>query len=183
MFTPPPVGMVNGRRHTPPNPLSTGGRLAGTDFYYFSPPQASHPGLRPHRTLLPDLTNRPLVAREIIPTTLSESGMGFYGVLYPTEAALLGYEIYAVNGFNEATAGRIRSGRGSHKTDNNDEKSLVGRINYSPAIGVDVGGSFHWGAYDDAGDETLTILALDGSWNRGPFDVKGEFRDGVSRRH
>ena len=127
-----------------------------------------------HDSPLNDLTNRPLVATEIIPTTLSESGMGFHGVLYPTEAALLGYEIYAVNGFNEATAGGIRSGRGSQRSDNNDEKSLVGRINYSPAIGIDVGGSFHWGAYDDAGDETLTILALDGSWNRGPFDVKAE---------
>ena len=128
-----------------------------------------------HDSPLNDLTNRPLMAREIIPTTLSESGMGLYGVLYPTEAALLGYEIYVVNGFNEATARSIRSGRGSQRSDNNDEKSLVGRINYSPAIGVDAGLSLHRGAYDDAGDETLTIFALDGSWNRGPFDVKAEF--------
>lgn len=142
-----------------------------------------------HDSPLNDLTNRPLIARQIIPTTLSESGAGFHGTLYPTESALLGYEIYLVNGFNgnllkSNGTTRIRSGRGSQKNDNNEEKSLVGRLNYSPLLGLDLGGSFHWGAYDDAGDETLTIIALDGSFNRGPFDVKGEYAhasiDGVA---
>ena len=49
------------------------------------------------------------------------------------------------------------------------------RLNYSPRLGLDLGGSFHLGAYDDAGEETLRIFALDGSWNRGPIDVKAEF--------
>ncbi len=128
-----------------------------------------------HDSPLNDLTNRPLVARSIIPTTLSESGMGFHGALYPSDGALVGYELYLVNGFNEAAAASLRSGRGSQKTDNNEQKSLVGRINYSPALGLDIGGSFHIGAYDDAGDETLAIYALDGVVNRGPVDVKGEF--------
>ncbi|MEE2657724.1 MAG: hypothetical protein VX733_04410 [Candidatus Latescibacterota bacterium] len=128
-----------------------------------------------HDSPLNDLTNRPLVAREIIPTTLSESGMGIHGVFYPGEEALVGYELYVVNGFNEATGGRIRSGRGSHKSDNNEEKSLVGRLNYSPFLGFDLGGSFHTGAYNDAGDESLTIIAGDVSWNRGPFDVRTEY--------
>ena len=66
-----------------------------------------------HDSPLNDFTNRPLLAREMIPTTLSEAGMGFHGVLYPGDELLVGYEIYAVNGFNEATAGHIRSGRGS----------------------------------------------------------------------
>jgi hypothetical protein len=127
-----------------------------------------------HDSPLNDLGNRPLVDGEIIPTTLSEAGMGFFGTFYPTEAALLGYELYAVNGFNAKTAQRIRSGRGSQKQDNNEEKSLVGRLNYSPFLGLDLGASFHWGAYDDAGRENLTIFALDASYNRGPWDLKGE---------
>lgn len=128
-----------------------------------------------HDSPLNDFTNRPLVAREIVPTTLSEAGMGFFGTVYPTEAAVLGYELYLVNGFNEAAGARIRSGRGSHKADNNEEKSLVGRLNYSPFLGLDLGGSFHVGAYDDAGDHNLSIFALDASYNRGPFDFMGEF--------
>lgn len=122
-----------------------------------------------------DLTNRPLVAREIIPTTLSESGMGLFGTFYPSEAAVMGYELYVVNGFNEAAGTRLRSGRGSQKADNNEQKSIVGRLNYSPAIGMEFGGSFHVGAYDDAGDKNLSILALDGSWNRGAIDLRGEY--------
>jgi hypothetical protein len=128
-----------------------------------------------HDSPLNDLTNRPLVTQQIIPTTLSEAGMGFFGTFYPSQQSLLGYELYLVNGFNGNTATSIRSGRGSHKTDNNEEKSLVGRLNYSPFLGLDLGGSFHWGAYDDAGDNKLTILALDGDFNRGPFELKGEF--------
>ncbi|MDA0335178.1 MAG: hypothetical protein O2782_08450 [bacterium] len=128
-----------------------------------------------HDSPLNDLTNRPLMAREIIPTTLSESGMGLHGTLYPSESAVAGYEIYVVNGFNEATAMRLRSGRGSQSKDNNEEKSIVGRVNYSPALGLDLGGSFHVGAYDDAGEQTLSILAIDGAWNRGPVEVRGEY--------
>ena len=128
-----------------------------------------------HDSPLNDLTNRPLVARQIVPTTLSEAGMGFFGTLYPSEEALLSYELYLVNGFNGKTAASIRSGRGSHKVDNNEEKSLVSRLHFSPFLGLDIGGSFHWGAYDDAGAHTLTIAALDGLYKRGPLDFIGEF--------
>ena len=115
------------------------------------------------------------MAREIVPTTLSESGMGLFGTFYPTEAAVMGYELYVVNGFDEAAATSLRSGRGSQKLDNNEEKSIVGRLNYSPSLGLDLGGSFHVGAYDDAGEENLSIFAVDASWNRGPFDLRGEY--------
>ncbi len=128
-----------------------------------------------HDSPLNDLTNRPLVNREIIPTTLAETGMGFFGTFYPSERALVGYELYVVNGFNGATATSIRNGRGSHKTDNNEQKALVGRVNYSPMLGLDLGLSGHRGAYDDAGDHTLTILALDADFNRGPLQLKGEY--------
>ncbi|MBT6146143.1 MAG: hypothetical protein HOH74_11970 [Gemmatimonadetes bacterium] len=49
-----------------------------------------------HDSPLNDLTNRPLMARQIIPTTLSESGMGIHGTLYPTDESLVGYELYLV---------------------------------------------------------------------------------------
>ncbi len=128
-----------------------------------------------HDSPLNDLTNRPLMAREIVPTTLSESGMGLFGTFYPSEAAVMGYELYVVNGFDEAAATGLRSGRGSQKLDNNEEKSIVGRLNYSPSLGLDLGGSFHVGAYDDSGEDNLSIFAVDASWNRGPLDMRGEY--------
>ncbi len=135
-----------------------------------------------HDSPLNDLTARPVVARQLIPTTLSESGMGFFGDLPAGEEGELDYEIYLVNGFDEGIisgeAGsevlRIRGGRGSQKQDNNDDKAVVGRLGYSPRLGVDVGMSIHTGAYDDTGDHRLTITALDGKVTFGAVEVQGE---------
>lgn len=127
-----------------------------------------------HDSPVNDLTNRPLVAREIIPTTLAESGMGVFGTLNPTESAQVAYELYAVNGFSGSAASSLRSGRGSHKRDNNDDKALVGRASISPWLGLDIGLSFHRGAYSDSADQHLTIRALDGVWTRGSLELKGE---------
>ncbi len=138
-----------------------------------------------HDSPLNDLTERPLVDRDILPTTLSESGMGFYGSLYPDERWTLSYEVYAVNGFNEGIlvdAGdsakvdlRVREGRGSARRDNNNRRSIVARLHASPRLGTDVGVSIHSGSYDDAGDHTLTIVALDGEYRRGPVELIGEY--------
>ena len=122
-----------------------------------------------------DFVSRPLVARQIIPTTLSESGMGFHGTIYPSEISVLGYEIYLVNGFNDGiftgSGIRNRSGRGSLASDNNLGKSVVSRVVYSPFLGFEVGGSFHTGTYDEANERNLTIGAFDATFTRGPFEV------------
>ena len=101
--------------------------------------------------------------------------MGIYGTFYPGDVGVLDYELYVVNGFSEGVVTSMRSGRGSQKSDNNDQKSLTGRINFSPLIGVQMAGSFHVGAYDDAGDHNLGIYAVDANFNRGPFEVRGEW--------
>ncbi|NIQ58865.1 MAG: hypothetical protein GWN71_37445, partial [Gammaproteobacteria bacterium] len=151
-----------------------------------------------HDSPVNDLTERPLVNRTIIPTTLSEAGLGVFGTLYPSELSVLTYEAYVVNGFDEglvydADAGAlragpdVRAGRGSQGSDNNANKALVARLGYSPVLGLEVGGSIHTGGYAPrgglvvgttellSGDERLTILALDGIYNRGPFEVLGEY--------
>lgn len=133
-----------------------------------------------------DFVTRPLVDRYLIPTTLSEAGMGFHGTLYPNEMSVLGYELYLVNGFNSGILDRnnvrqdgsipvnIRDGRGSPETDNNTAKSLVGRIVYSPALGVEIGASLHTGKYDANSNKRLTIGAIDATWQRGRFELLGE---------
>jgi hypothetical protein len=133
-----------------------------------------------HDSPLNDLTERPTVDRQIIPSTLSESGMGFFGTFYPTEMAVASYEVYLVNGFGAGVINgdgqlRIRNGRGSQKQDNNSNKALVGRFGLSPRLGMNLGASFHHGAYDDAGDRSLAILALDAKVTQGRFEVQGEY--------
>src|SRR5207244_9219548 len=53
-----------------------------------------------HDYPLNDLSDRPLVATDILPSPLSEAGAGFYGTLYPTRLSKLDYELYVTQGFN-----------------------------------------------------------------------------------
>jgi hypothetical protein len=136
-----------------------------------------------HDSPLQDLTVRPMVSRFIIPTTLSESGMGFFGTFYPTELSKVDYEIYAVNGFQAEEAGMIvatgkefiRKSRGSIKHDNNRNPAIVGRLAVSPFLGLEVGLSFHTGNIDEHGSNRMTIKAVDWTYQRGAFELVGEF--------
>ena len=132
-----------------------------------------------HDSPINELTERPRVDRLIIPTTLSEAGVGFFGTLYPTEMSALSYEIYAVNGFNgDLTASGttdIRDARGGVGQDNNRGKSMVSRLAYSPFLGAEIGGSVHTGPYSNNGDDWLTIAAADWTLTRGPFEFLGEY--------
>jgi len=155
-----------------------------------------------HDSPVNDLTRRPLVDQQIIPTTLTEAGLGLFGSFYPSEQSVLTYEAYVTNGFHDGLARtdgalrsspRIRSGRGNLRTDNNDGKALVGRLGFSPFLGLELGLSGHTGVYsvegvtveytDDEGitgpvmfdgEERASIFALDGIVTRGPFELLGE---------
>ncbi len=141
-----------------------------------------------HDSPVNDLTDRPLVNRFIIPTTLSEAGAGLFGVAYPSDMAVFNYEVYVVNGFDEGiivdTLGtvRVRSGRGSVKQDNNQNKSLVARTSYSPRLGLEIGLSAHHGKYDDGGTDNLTIVAIDAEFRRGPLELQLELAQVATER-
>jgi len=141
-----------------------------------------------HDSPLNDLTSRPVVSRQIIPSTLSESGMGFFGTIYPGEESVVSYQAFLVNGFNEGIITevfdgsdnlidgklRIRGGRGSQKKDNNEDKAIVARAGFSPSLGTNVGLSVHTGKYDDAGQHNLTIGALDAKVTFSALELLGE---------
>ena len=133
-----------------------------------------------HDAPMLDLTERPLVTRYIIPTTLSESGMGFFGVVYPSETMVLEYEAYLVNGFGPGAVQDslrildIRGARGSQKNDNNNSRAFVGRLGVSPRLGTEFGVSVHTGDYDDEGVHNLTVAAVDARFARGAFELLGE---------
>jgi hypothetical protein len=122
-----------------------------------------------------ELVERPLMATEIIPSTLSEVGGGIFGAFYPSITSRLTYEVYAVNGFNQdvvegAGGTRIPAGKNHlFEKDNNDEPSVVGRVAFSPAFGTEFGTSFYYGTYNvfrmerwDTDDRrSLSFLAFD----------------------
>ena len=141
-----------------------------------------------HDSPLNELSDRPLVATAIIPSTLSETGAGFYGTFYPSRLSKLDYEIYVTQGFNGyktdgtpvITAGEgLRDARQRVSTvddglDNNNGKAVVGRLAFSPLLGIEVGASGYRGSYDPASKRPLSIWAVDWTFQRGPFQLLGE---------
>src|SRR3989454_1278793 len=141
-----------------------------------------------HDSPLNDFSVRPLVATALIPSTLSETGAGFYGTFYPTRLSKLDYELYVTQGFNgyrtngtpviTADAG-LRDARQRVSTvddglDNNNGKAVVGRVAFSPILGVEIGGSGYFGSYDPASKRPLSIWAAGWTFQRGPFELIGE---------
>ncbi|HEU4504383.1 MAG TPA: hypothetical protein VFR79_06105 [Nitrospira sp.] len=141
-----------------------------------------------HDSPLNDLPDRPMVDRLVIPSTWFESGAGIYGTVYPSSLSKLDYELYVVNGMGCNAQGSTitdltgtRPCRGSVSRDLNDNKGVVGRVAFSPFLGVEIAGSSFYGQYSNrnaAGvnnqDNNIGIYALDWTLQRGPFEVIGE---------
>ena len=135
-----------------------------------------------------ELTDRPLVSTQIIPTTLSEAGMGIYGAFYPTAGSRVTYELYGVNGFNENVlegdpdGTRVAAGKGNWE-DNNNRPSWVGRFAVSPDAMYELGFSFHTGPYnvwrlddldvDERRDVTIVALDWEARWRQ--LEFLGEY--------
>src|SRR3989344_3300784 len=102
-----------------------------------------------HDSDLQDLTARPIAARDIVPTTWTESGAGFWGEfdsVFKIEDLKIGYEAYVINGLNDGFSDTGLSGaKGSLQSDNNNNKAFVGRVVVSPALGHEVGLSGYHG--------------------------------------
>ena len=132
-----------------------------------------------HDSDLQDLTDRPLVVRDVIPTTWTESGAGIYGEFNPVigdyEDLEMGYEVYAINGLDDGfTDTGLRGARGSIGTDNNSFKSVVGRAVVSPFLGHEIGLSGYWGQYNRS-DDYITGAAIDWLSTWGPLELVGEW--------
>ncbi len=138
-----------------------------------------------HDSPLNDLPLRPMVSRSILPSTFAESGLGFFGTVYPTQLSKIDYEFYVTNGFDGRNgqlreSNGTRGSRGSLSRDRNENKAIVSRISISPLLGVEVAGSVHHGQWNDEsaiynGEEhNLTLMAVDGNLQRGRFEIQGE---------
>lgn len=149
-----------------------------------------------HDSPLNDLTDRPLVAQLIIPSTVSETGAGFYGTVYPGRTSKLDYELYVTTGpcsydtngtprVNEqdGTRGsRQRQCPSTDAADINNGKAVVGRLAFSPMLGIEVAGSGYNGNSAPNGNyNPLSIWAIDWTLQRGPFELIGEAAWAYSR--
>jgi len=141
-----------------------------------------------HDSPLNDLTDRPLVSRLVIPSTMAETGAGFYGTLYPGRTSKLDYEFYVTTGpcgYNGDGSPRIREEDGTRRSrqrkcpsedglDINNGKAVSGRVAFSPMLGVEVAGSSYFGNASPLSYNPLSITAIDWTFQRGPFELLGE---------
>ena len=149
-----------------------------------------------HDSPLNDLTDRPLVSQFIIPSTMAETGAGFYGTLYPGRTSKLDYELYFTTGpcsYGSDGTPRISEENGTRNArqrkcasddgfDINNGKAVVGRLAFSPMLGIEVAGSGYYGNGAPNGNyNPLSILALDWTLQRGPFELIGEAAWAYSR--
>ena len=87
--------------------------------------------------------DRPLVERQVIPSTWREMGVGAFGSLTDK----VDYKLYVMNGFDGAdfSAQGLRGGRQKASKAKAEDWALVGRLDYEPVLGLNIGGSFYLG--------------------------------------
>ncbi|MDH4188565.1 MAG: hypothetical protein OEV08_16385 [Nitrospira sp.] len=141
-----------------------------------------------HDSPLNDLTDRPIVSRLVIPSTMSETGAGLYGTFYPGRTGKLDYEVYFTTGpcgYNKDGSPRVTEAGGTKNSrqrkcasddglDINNGKAVSGRLAYSPLLGVEVAGSGYYGNQSATSYNPLSIFAVDWTLQKGPFELIGE---------
>ena len=141
-----------------------------------------------HDSPLNDLTDRPLVSQFVIPSTMSETGAGFYGTFYPGRTSKLDYELYVTTGpcgYNKDGSPRVNEGSGTKSSrqrkcasddglDINNGKAVSGRVAFSPMLGIEIAGSSYYGNQSPYSYNPLSITAIDWTLQRGPFEIIGE---------
>ena len=131
-----------------------------------------------------DLTDRPIVATEIVPTTWSDLGVSLFGLI-PISADVIGtYEIQVINGltnnFTPPSEG-LRPAEPSLTKDNNGDKAVVGRGTLKFLDQYEIGFSGYDGQSSPTSGNRITGYGFDAEFKpRGTptledFEFKGEF--------
>jgi hypothetical protein len=129
-----------------------------------------------HDEPIQDFAERPLVSTFLIPTTWFEPGVGTFGEKLIGKETLIRYEAYAIQGLTDhidADSG-LRGARAPTSFDTNENKGLVGRLSVEPVLGLEVGLSGYTGYYDPAGIRSISMMAFDATFRKGPFELLGE---------
>lgn len=123
-----------------------------------------------------DLTERPVALTTITPSTWFEAGFGFLGEIPIGDSMSLSYEFYVINGLDAKITEEfgMKGAVGSKGEDNNDDKAVVGRIAFSPLLGMELGVSGYTGEYDDSGNR-VHMVSGDLTLKFGFFEFLAEY--------
>jgi len=111
-----------------------------------------------------DLTDRPLVATQIVPTTWGDIGVSLFGLIPLSQDLKATYEIAAINGLTNTfttPSGGLRAARSTLEKDNNGDKAVVGRGTLKLADQYEVGFSGYSGASNPSSGNRITGYDID----------------------
>ena len=121
-----------------------------------------------------ELTDRPLTARRIVPTTWGEAGAGFSGST-TVSGVLAEYQFYMFNGLTNIISDKgLRDARGAFGEDNNSNKAMAARVAISPNQNATFGFSGYQGDYDQNGNN-ITGWNLDAQIQIKDLKLTGEY--------
>ncbi len=130
-----------------------------------------------------DLTDRPLVAQQIVPTTWGDLGASIFGLIPWTPNVISTYEVAVINGLTDnisPTNGGFEDAKSPLRRDNNGQKAVVGRATVKLADQYEIGFSGYRGASSPNNGKTITGFDVDLEFKpRGvvfweDFELKGE---------
>ena len=131
-----------------------------------------------------DLTDRPLVARQIVPTTWGDLGASIFGFIPWASNMISTYEVAVINGLTDnfsSTNGGLQNAKSDLGRDNNGNKAVVGRATLKFVDQYEIGFSGYRGASDPSDKKTISGYDVDFEFKpRGvpiweDFEFKGEF--------
>ncbi|MBI3994658.1 MAG: hypothetical protein HY349_01645, partial [Nitrospirae bacterium] len=149
--------------------------------------------LREYQYPVRKMTSRPLMTRNLLFNEWTETGLNFYGRLgNPTFS--VDYDVAVVNGPNgddsdaDGTPEIMEVGTSSNPNtggtgdakqnrDNNNSRTVIGRVSASIPAGVVVGVSYAGGRYSDTGSPELdfTLTGADINFRMMGLDIRGEW--------
>lgn len=129
-----------------------------------------------HEPTIFNSTERPELDKFLIPSTWREMGAGIYGSL----GDRVDYQLLVMNGLDGtkfSAAEGIRKGRQDLDADVNRNKAVSGRLEVRPMTNLYTNFSFYTANSAPSGKPTAytTLLALDGKYSIGIFDLAGEY--------
>lgn len=135
-----------------------------------------------HDDPMNELSERPRVARYVVPAAFDLPGIGAEGD-FETDAGVLSYDVALTNGFRDAfdSSNGSRKARGLFEEDDNHDKTVFGRIAFVPtdtvidALSVGVSGAMGRLGTDGRGEHRLTGWGIDAQAKHGPWEAMFEY--------
>lgn len=119
------------------------------------------------------LVDRPLPSIRIIPGTYSDIGGMLYGYISLPNNTRLKYEFAVTNGLEGPEPKDVQQ-----LWDNNSNKAVGGRLSYEFLSGLEIGGSYSRGKYDEDNKLDIDFLGADIQFKRGNLELRGEYITG-----